>query len=320
MTLSSKAAAAAAAPHQPRPAGKTEPIEVASFIPKTPISEISGNARTVARMTKELRKLYTDFGQGFADWWHQKTAPEREALLLDVTNNTLQHKFPSAMQIRADLDKGIMARACFQCCVEIAVGPCGCAKDDALTKVHHFPDRLLHELYSRTMTTETADAFDLAACTSMRETGVFPDMFPDVAIVMPNMSEGPEKDDVDVMVFTSAAPSAEKEKFKEMIANGLARDASTVIYLMTKKLYWLQLLVKLFDTYQYKVRRAVPANPIERLRGCDHCHQTCEDDEAIRCKTCEITWWCCQGCMEATSHGSKCPIGVPSEAKILFAW
>jgi tetratricopeptide (TPR) repeat protein len=310
---------AAAAP-QPRPASKTEPTEVKPAAPKTPISEISGNARAVSRMENELRELYTEFGQGFADWWHEKTVQEREALLLDTTNNTLPRKLPYPMQVRADLEQGIMARACFDCCVEIAAGPCVCAQDQDLTKIHYYPDRLIHELYSRTITAEQAEAFDLASCKSMRTAGVFPDLFPDLAIVAPNTSEGPAKFDIDVSVFNNACPPNEKDEFKKMIADGLVQDASTVIYLTTKKLFWLQLLVKLFDTYQYTVRRVIATNPLERLRGCDHCHQTCEDQDAIRCKSCEITWWCCQGCVKATSHGRKCPIGKPSKSKLLFAW
>lgn len=308
----------AAAP-QPQPASKTEPTEVKPAVPKTPISEISGNARAVSRMEKELRKLYTDFGQGFADWWHEKTPQERAALLLDITNNTLPEKLPYPMQVRADLEQGIMARACFDCCVEIAAGPCVCAQDQDLTKIHYYPDRLIHELYSRTMTAEQAEAFDLASCESMREAGVFPDLFPDLAIVAPNTSEGPEKFDIDVSVFNNTCPPNEKKEFKKWIADGLVQDASTVIYLTTKKLFWLQLLVKLFDTYQHKIRRVMPTNPLERLIGCGHCHQTCEDQDAIRCRSCEITWWCCQGCAKATSHGRKCPIGKPSETKIMFA-
>jgi hypothetical protein len=309
----------AAAP-QPQPASKTEVTEVKPAVPKTPISEISGNARAVSRMENELRKLYTEFGHGFADWWHEKTVQEREALLLDTTNNTLPRKLPYPMQVRADLEKGIMARACVDCCVEIAAGPCVCAQDQDLTKIHYYPDRLIHELYSRTITGEQAEAFDLASCKSMREAGVFPDLFPDLAIVAPNTSEGPAKFDIDVSVFNNACPPNEKDEFKKMIADGLVQDASTVIYLTTKKLFWLQLLVKLFDTYQYTVRRVIATNPLERLRGCDHCHQTCEDQDAVRCKSCEITWWCCQGCVKATSHGRKCPIGKPAESKIIFAW
>jgi tetratricopeptide (TPR) repeat protein len=60
---------------QSQPASKTEPTEVKPAVPKTPISEICGNARAVTRMEDELRKLYTEFGQGFADWWHENMVP-----------------------------------------------------------------------------------------------------------------------------------------------------------------------------------------------------------------------------------------------------
>jgi tetratricopeptide (TPR) repeat protein len=287
---------------------------------KTPISDMNGNARAAARMEDELRSLYQEFGNGFAEWWHEKTVQERGAVLLDMTNNTLPHEMPCPAQIHAELERGISSRYAFDCCVVIAAGPCGCAKDPNDHKVHQYPDRLLHELHVRTMDPKRAEAGDYDIVTMMRDGGVFPSLPGDRAIVAPNHAEGPEKHDIDVVVVVDACPEAEREKLRKMVTDGLVMDASVAFFLMVRKLYWLQLLIKLFDLYQEQVRRSLPTHPLERLRGCEYCHQTCEEDDAVRCKTCEVTWWCCQGCVEASVHGRNCPVGTPSESRVLFTW
>jgi hypothetical protein len=287
---------------------------------KTPISEVNGNARAAARMEDELRSLSQEFGKGFAEWWHEKTVQERGAVLLDMTNNTLPHEMPCTEQIHADLERGISSRYAFDCCVEIAAGPCGCAEDPNRRKVHHYPDRLLHELHLRTMHPKRAEAADHDIVTMMRDSGVFPSLPGGQQIVAPNHGEGPEKHDIDAVVLVDACPEAKREKLRKMVTDGLVMDYSVAVFMMIRKLYWLQLLIILFDLYQRQVRRLVPTHPLERLRGCEYCHQTCEEDDAVRCKTCEVSWWCCQGCVEASVHGRNCPVGTPSETRVLFAW
>lgn len=95
--------------------------------------------------------------------------------------------------------------------------------------------------------------------------------------------------------------------------------ASVALYLLTRKIAWLSLLIKIFDVYQEKVRRCLPTHPYVRLLGCEHCRQSCSDQEAAKCSTCNMAWWCCSGCRKASPHGRKCPHGRPMESTVLFS-
>jgi len=224
--------------------------------------------------------------------------------------------------IRAELMRGVTARCtAMDLNVDVLIGQCGCARDASTAGLHHHTDRLLHELFLRTMCTETADDADRQLCIRMKESGIFPDRYGGkLAVAMPDKGTGEEKYELEVAVVTDAAPAQNKAEMEQNIKGGLLYDATVRIYMLCRKQFALQLLTKLFDVYQYTIRRVIPKNPMERLRGCDFCHQSCDGDEAVRCITCEVQWWCCKGCKEASAHGRKCPFGIPSESRVLFSW
>ena len=287
---------------------------------KTPIDENNGLSRAATRMEKQLRKLYEEYGKGFADWWHKKSSRKREKLLLDLTDKTLPPKMLELSQVRADLMQGISSRVCLEYNVETLVGQCGCARgEECIQMGHYYPDRLLHEVYMRAMEPERADSADRCTCIRMRKRDIFPDLFPGIFVVFePNKGDGPEKDDLKISILNDECPEPEKEKMKEMIEDGLFLDGSVAVHALNKKVYSLYLLIKLFEFYQQMIRGVFPLHPYGRLKGCEYCHQTCEEDGAVRCRTCEVIWWCCQGCQEASEHGQKCPVGQPVESKVLF--
>jgi hypothetical protein len=99
----------------------------------------------------------------------------------------------------------------------------------------------------------------------------------------------------------------------------LLSDASISIYIFKRKINILSLFSKLFDVYQLiNVRRMLAIHPYERLKGCAHCRQTCETEEAVKWDICTASWWCCQGCREASEHGRNCPHGGPMDSAVLF--
>jgi predicted transcriptional regulator len=80
-------------------------------------------------------------------------------------------------------------------------------------------------------------------------TGVLPDMFQSLAFVMPQ-GDGPEKYDLEIVQITDIAPQAEIQECKDNIQMGLLREANRAVYVLSRRMYSLGLLVKLFDTYQ----------------------------------------------------------------------
>ena len=287
---------------------------------KTPISELNGQARSVVRMETELKQLYSEYGRGFADWWHNMTVKQREERLLEITHQTLPRRMPKPYEVQLGLKRGDMwLAASLDCNVEIMVGQCGCHKEAGSECPHYFPDRLLHELYIRAVKPKVGYDNDRKTCVQLRNEGVFPDRNPGrLAIIKPASGEGPEQHDLNVLYFKNSCPEEDKEEYKQMIADGKILDASVGIYILVRRLYVMRLLVKLFDEYQLRVRRTISTNPLERLDGCTFCKQTCEADIALRCSVCEASWWCSPGCKDACGHGKHCPIGVASESRVMF--
>jgi len=289
---------------------------------KTPISETDGHARSVARMEAELKQLFSKYGQGFSNWWHNLTVPQREEMLLDMTVQTLPKTAPSPQEIKTGMKGGQSWRAAsMDCNVKVMVGQCGCCNEAADVECpHYFPDRVLHELYIRAEKPETGYASDLATCVAMRREGIIPDRHSgQLAFVPPSRSEGPEKHDLKYVVVSEACPENKRKEWEDRISNGMVVDASVAYYLMERRQYTMMLLIVLFDEYQQRIRRVIPENPLERLRGCTYCHQSCEADTALRCNVCEVSWWCSPGCKNACNHGKQCPFGRPSSARVRFA-
>jgi hypothetical protein len=154
-------------------------------------------------MQAELRKLYSDYGQMFSDWWHEKTTQQRKDTLLHVTHNTIPLKKPT----EADIRRGTKNSRCLEeYNIDDLIGTCGCTCGGE----HVYADSVLHEVFIRAMHPETADSLDNAICQKLLQKGVLPDMFQSLAFVKPQ-DDGPEKYDLEIMQVTRAAPQAEIE-------------------------------------------------------------------------------------------------------------
>ena len=267
-------------------------------------------------MKEELQVLFAEHGQRFADWWHGKAKAHKKGLLRDVTNNTMQPTRPSkeAIQLHGSL-------CLCEYNLEELTETCSCSTNaDGECSEHIYSDKLLHEFYIRVIRPELADFVDRDVCRRLRENGTLVDVFPTLTILVPPKEEtdGPEKYDSQVMVFSEDAPASEIQKWQGRIDQGLVRDANAEFWVVRRQLFALSVLVKLFDTYQEKVRRCLARQPYERLIGCTACNQTCEGNEATKCQTCRAAWWCCQGCKMASDHGRKCPQPGPCDSKVFF--
>ena len=53
-------------------------------------------------------------------------------------------------------------------------------------------------------------------------------------------------------VFTDDCSEHEKDRWRKKIEDGLVVDGSVAVYTLNKKVYCLQLLIKLFDGYQFR--------------------------------------------------------------------
>lgn len=285
---------------------------------KTPISEENGHARACVRMQDELRKLFAEHGERFGDWWHEKNPKQKKDMLMDVTNNTIPQRKVPLEEITTQMAYK-PSRCLFEYDVETLIGECGCSKDERCE--HHHTDRLLHEIFTRAVRPECSGGYDYNMCKMMVDQSTFPNLFPGMlAIIKPQAGGGPERFDLEPMVYSPSAPKDVIDRTKNFIASGAVKEACPAFYELRRNVYALGLLVKIFDTYQEQVRRGLPEQPYERLMGCTSCKQTCEGTDTIKCNTCKVVYWCCSGCkdQDATAHGKKCPHGKPCDSKALF--
>jgi len=294
------------------PTPSPEPkISPGDSVAKTPLAGTTARSRTVKRMESELGELYQEHGKAFASWWHAKTENERKKMLLFVTYDTMPLKRPSLDEIRRDLSGSpTQARALFEYSVDSLIGQCKCEEGCN----HYHNDMILHEIFGRTISREDEAQSDWKISISMKESGIFPELYPGpLAFIAPDGEGGMGEP----MVFTNEAPGAVIKEWKERVKEGHVIDASIGTFMLSRKFHSLAVLIKLFDSYQEEVRRCVPKNPYERLLGCQYCHRSCEGDDAIRCNICRLSWFCCGGCMDADGH-KKCPQKGACDSKVVF--
>merc|ERR1712238_624455 len=99
---------------------------------------------------------------------------------------------------------------------------------------------------------------------------------------------------------------------------GVVYDASAALYYaITRQLFSLSLLVRLFDEYQIRERRQSPVNPMSRLSGCGTCRGSCSSQLAKQCGTCKASWFCSNQCMIEANHLS-CPHGSEMGSVCIF--
>ncbi len=281
--------------------------------PKEPVDEIQARSQATWRLLTTLKELDSKFGKNFATWWHKMNIKERKAILLKVTNDTLNQKEPSESQIKRELThNGSQGCVLFDYNIEHLVGRCKCS---VATCPHHHNDAILHEIHDWVHNTEEREDTQHQQIMDMVEKGIFPSQFGrQFAIMVPE--EGKWEMSAP-MVFTSDCPQHELDEYKNYVAEGKIYDASIGLYTISQRYLALGLLVKLYDEYQQKVRRMPSTYPFEAILGCRHCNRSCDGESALRCKRCEVSWFCCHGCMRAAGH-ETCPIGVCSYSAVMF--
>jgi tetratricopeptide (TPR) repeat protein len=283
--------------------------------PKEKVSEWVGNALASKRLEIELGTLYQKYGKGFSEWWHEKTFQEKKEVLMNVTYSTIPLKEPSAKDIRTKLKVGpnqVLSRALFDYNVETLTCTCECSGSCP----HYFKEKLLHEIAAWSYAPKEKDHENLCISKEKKVLEIFPDVFGGrLAIVTPPTQE----DGIfgEPAVFSEDAPDEDIQEFESFLEQGLIYDASVVHFATSRKIFALTLFIKLFDEYQYKIRRQPSINPMERLMGCRHCKGSCQGSSSIRCHVCKIDWFCGEGCMVAAGH-KRCPHNGEQETKARF--
>ena len=287
-------------------------------LPRDPIDDLSGSYHSCSRMVGVLRELWDKYGEGFAEWWKGMATGKQLETLMDSTYNTLPEDFSSKTdqgrkQARQQIQAGRISGCCIDMDVKYFSGTCDC--QDSGQK-HFFRQKLLHSLYSWTKNTTEMEQADLHFCKLMVDANIFPRIGdPNTFARLPEDENNP----IEMLAIAANVPGRYRQQIEAFVASGLLLDVSTLTYAVTRKGRVLALLVKLFDVYQETVRRVPSGNPWERLNGCEHCRQGCESEKDARmCQTCEVTWWCCLGCKQASDHGKKCPNGKTMASAILF--
>jgi hypothetical protein len=332
-----KAAEFASSPQTTNDEGSKTASMNPSSLAKPPISENNAMLRASARITAELETVWAKYGKGFADWWHWMSRRQRVEVLMDVTNDTLpKHGYglltilqnrENLKRVRSRLLAGELSACKIGFDAVTLLDTCDCAStasEEDQCQQHVYKHKLLHDLYNWATQSKEVERMEFKICKSFSDAGIFPSLFPEglIAFVKPTSNDcvGSDRHDVEICMTSETAPPDVVARTKECIESGALIDASIAMYMLERKITFLSLLIKLFDTYQLQVRRMETTMPYERLLGCRHCRQTCENsDEAIKCKICTVVWWCCQGCKAASEHGRNCPNGRPMDAKVLFS-
>jgi hypothetical protein len=260
-------------------------------VAKETLSEWDADINTTNRMQLELRTLDKQYGNGFSKWWKEMTVNEKKKVLLQVTNCTIPLKTPKADEIQKKLTPGpdiIISRALFEYSVE------------TLTNT----DCVLREINDWVNYPQQKEDRNMNICSNMREIGTFPNMINGVFAYVVRPKEGDAMGGIHMV--TDKAPADTIPKYKKFIEQGLMYDGSAAIYGISRKLFSLSLLIRLYDEYQVKMRRQNSPNPMERLMGCGKCRGSCQGESSKKCPTCKAVWFCCNGCMVEANH-KPCP-------------
>ena len=280
-------------------------------VAKESMSDWDGNVTAAKRMELELGETYQKYGKGFAQWWDEMTFNEKKELLLDVTYCSIPLTTPSHDEIRDKLSTGVISRALFDYNIETLCGSCKCTGSCE----HYFNGKLLHEIHSWANSPHQKEFEDIKISSHMKDIGIFPDMFEGSLAIVVRPGKGETMGNP--MIFTDEAPADTIQQTKDYMKQGLVYDASSVHFATTRKIFGLCLLIKLFDEYQYKIRRQPSINPMERLMGCVHCRRSCQVPSAKKCPTCTAAWFCCEGCMVGAGH-KRCPQNEACDSKAIF--
>lgn len=282
-----------------------------SNIAKEKLGEWASNILAAKRFQAELAEQFQKLGKGFSEWWSEMDFNKKKNTLLDVTYSSIPLQMPSDQEITRLLDQSRMSSALFEYNVETLCGTCECSENCS----HHKNERLIHEMADWSYRAEQKENENLFLCVEKRRLAIFPDMFGGRLAFVPVTND--EIFEASPCVFNDDAPFEEVQRFKGYMERGLAHDASAVQYAMSRKMFSLALMVKLFDVYHEKIRRTPPKNPLERLQGCGHCRGSCQGVSSKQCTICKTSWFCCRGCMVAANH-SRCPLMQAQESKALF--
>lgn len=283
----------------------TDSIPKEKLLPKKPLDTWEAMIQITKRMEKEFISLYTDFGKFFGDYWKAMSQTKQESLLMRATNNTI-HSKSLPMKL---LSKELITRKPSLCSFELSVETlCSKSKNGDLT--------LLHEMSKWAKDPKGTFEQTCRLVQGMRDKDIIPDMFSGMHALVQTTPffEGEEG----IMIIRSDAPDHVKSDYRTKINQGKMLDASSAWYVLKRKEYHLSLFIKLFNIYQVSCRRQLPQNPYERVKGCVHCHRSCEDSvSAKQCLVCKASWFCCEGCKREASH-SKCPIGSECDSAVIF--
>ena len=268
-----------------------------------------------SRMRNYLVGRFRDQGSLYARWWHDEMSDERKKDMLNsITKNTIPVKPVSPTRTRQLLKTGQPRYAAYvltDCCLENILSHCDCQN-------HGYQDRLLHDM-RHYLLGEQIESIEHVLCISMVLQGVLPskdDREPRF-LRPPN-----DSDTIKAHQYLHVKGQLHKEAIDSIKKTGRVplhlKEQLPFEYCLQRDWFRLSIYCLLFEHFDELDRQVAVVMPLARLRGCEFCNQSCEEDVAIQCQACKINWWCCQGCKNVSIHGRECPIGQPTDMAVLF--
>ena len=252
------------------------------------------------RLAEDVAK----YGKHLAEWWHDMTTAERREVLSRVTGGGLPEHILGSEERRQLSLSNQGAAVLVEYNYEQRLGECGCRTNDT----HHYPHRLLHEIYFRGTNAVVAAQTDCDVVSTMLERGAIPYDRPTLEFEIQGK----------VYQISDTAPPETVARTKEFIEQGVAVDCCARRYAEARRQQALLVLVAVFDVFCETARRAPPDLPLGRITGCTECLRSAAGPGAIQCHVCKQSWWCCAFCRQKSAHGRKCPVGAECEAGVSF--
>lgn len=288
--------------------------------PQRPLKNHEGQELANNRIRDYLILRCEDHGSHFSKWWYQLSTRQRTELLNGITDGTIPMIAASLGKVSNMLQAGgpkFGARVLTDFSLRTILAPCDC--ENGACAMHDYRDQLLHDIHYYVMCWDIAESADYQFCASMVDKGIFPVRTTDSELKFMEPPDNEFSEKVHRLVqLTTPAPPAALESVRTMVENGYLKEHVPFSYFLLRDSYRLAIYSLLFEQFD-QLELGVPTPmPLSRLQGCEYCLQTCEEEIALMCDICTSKWWCCLGCMKASHHGRRCPVGQPIRMGVRF--
>jgi len=251
---------------------------------RTSIMEMQGQELAFVRVLDSIVSDYSESKKQFNSWWKEMNVGQRMKVLLnDISGGTMMRQRLSDEEILAKTSGGGGAFSHLYTMVEINVIDLTTPYKNDHGEITTDSDPIIALMEKFSCTDDSTTTRSIREC--------------DVKLCLKYI-----EDDI------FACPGGNDA------ALGLAK-----FYSFFRCHFTACMLRKLLDLFFTRERNMNPKQNMVRLMGCNHCRQDNDKEYCRKCQVCEITWWCCQGCMKASTHGRSCPIGRVSDSRVVLS-